>query len=85
MRPVQAEAGEGLREGGDGGVQRVGGARREGRGVAETGQVDGDDLAFGGEQVHDGRPALATVADAVQQDEGRPSPWRSKTMSTAAG
>ena len=45
-----------------------GGQRRRG---AEAGQVDGDDVAFLGEQVDDRLPRLPAVADAVHQEQGR--------------
>lgn len=39
------------------------------RGLAEAGQVDGDDVALGGQEVEHRVPRLAVVADAVQQEQ----------------
>lgn len=42
--------------------------RQRGRG-AETGQVDGNDVAFGSEDVEDRLPRLPVVTDAVEQQQ----------------
>lgn len=39
-------------------------------GGAETGQVDGDDVALGGQDVQDGLPGLPVVAYAVEEQQG---------------
>lgn len=57
---------------GRGQVVAEGGRQRGGR--AESGQVDRDHLALGGEDVHHRVPGLPMVPDAVQQDQWLAAP-----------
>lgn len=69
MRPLDADGGaEGGEDGGDG-RQVVGAVLRERVGGTETGQVDGDDVAFAGQDVEDRFPGLPVVPDAVEQEQ----------------
>ena len=69
MRPLGTEGrAEGGEHGRDG-RQVVGRAGREALGGAEARQVDGDDVAFGGEDVEDRLPCLPVVPDAVEQEQ----------------
>ncbi|EMF26170.1 integral membrane protein [Streptomyces gancidicus BKS 13-15] len=69
MRPVQLQRlAQGAERGGHRGqvvVEAVG----QGGGGAEAGQVHGDHLALGGEDVHDRVPGLPVMPDAVQQEQ----------------
>jgi len=70
VRSLQAELveefGDGVRQGG----RRRLDLRRQGRGGAEAGQVDGHDVEVLGEGGDDGGPVAARAADAVQQQQG---------------
>ncbi|GGR22012.1 hypothetical protein GCM10010497_25020 [Streptomyces cinereoruber] len=69
MRTLHAEGvAEGAEDGDDGG-QAVRGALRQRVGGAEAGQVDGDHVPLGGQDVEDGLPGLPVVPDAVQEQQ----------------
>lgn len=69
MRPVELQRlAEGAEHGGRGG-EVVRQSVRQPRGRPEAGQIHGDDLALGRQDVHDRVPGLPVVTDAVQQEQ----------------
>lgn len=70
MRALDAEGlAEGAEHAPDGG-QVVRAAVGQFVGGAEAGQVDGDHVPLGGQDVEDGLPGLPVVPDAVQEQQG---------------